>query len=59
MAKKVPVVVEVDPEVGVEIKPFASSIAKASKVEGLHPEMTVTATVTYNNGSVDGDATID
>ncbi len=63
MAEKVPVVVMVDPEKGVEIKPFAAELAKAPKVTPAGAEgvldTTITATATYNNGNFDGDATVD
>jgi len=61
MAKKVPVLVHVDPKKGTTIKPFAAEIATAVKqAKGtMHPMLTGSATVTYNNGAVDGDATVD
>lgn len=63
MGKKVPVVVMVDPETGVEIKPFAAELAKAPKVTPpgakVSLDTTGTVTATYNNGNWDGDGTID
>lgn len=61
MADKVPVLVYVDPEQEVTIRPFAAELSKQAK---MTPEIaggisTGSATVTYNGGNVDGDATID
>nr|WP_181718616.1 hypothetical protein [Pedobacter sp.] len=61
MAKKVPVLVMVDPEVGAEIKPFASELAKAPKVSIGEETLddTFSATYTYKDGNHDADATYD
>jgi hypothetical protein len=63
MAKKVPVVVMVDPELGLEIKPFAAELSKAQKINPAEgddvADNTFTATYTYKDGKHDGDATID
>ena len=62
MAKKVPVVVMVDPEVGLEIKPFAAEMSNVQKLNvsgGEEVTETFSATYTYNNGQHDGDATVD
>ncbi len=59
MAKKIHVLVKVDPKTGTTIKPFAAKLAKPSKAGTDKEGITGSATVTYNNGSVDGDGTID
>lgn len=64
MAKKVPVVVMVDPELGLEIKPFAAELSKAQKHNLTEGEVdaddpTFSATYTYKDGKHDGDATVD
>lgn len=61
MAEKIKVLVEVDPEYETVIKPFAAELAKQAAVN-LDPAANITtgtATATYNNGSYDGDGTID
>ena len=61
MADEVRVIVTVDPnkDTTIEIKSFAAELAKSSASGGVKPMITGSATVTYNNGSVDGDATVD
>ena len=61
MAKKVPVLVMVDPEAGTEIKPFASELAKAPKIKIGDETLddTFTATYTYSGGKHDADGTYD
>jgi len=62
MAEKIPVVIMVDPEKGAEIKPFAAELAKKPKQSLLETDaLTTTGSITgtYQNGSLDGDGTID
>lgn len=62
MAGEVRVIVTVDPskDTTIEIKSFAAELAThAAHSGGVKPMITGSATVTYNNGQVDGDATVD
>jgi hypothetical protein len=55
------VIVTVDPDkdTTIEIKSFAAELAKSGQTGTVKPMLTGSATVTYNDGKVDGDATVD
>lgn len=61
MSEEVRVIVTVDPsqDTTIQIKSFAAELAKQADKGTVKPMVTGSATVTYNNGKVDGDGTID